>query len=101
MRASDSSGRAARAGGARSAPQIPDPRSKSKWSPVLSFLHHPGVAVGVAEVGERVVAAVLRAGPGQPLAGVEVPDLADLQAALDELGARRLDVGHDQVRPPD
>ena len=68
-------------------------------SSVLDLLEDPGVAVGVAEVGERVVVgcARVRARACQPL-GVMWRISLDLDAAPDELGPRGLDVGDDEVR---
>ena len=59
----------------------------------VRLLQHPRVAVGVAEVGERVVVAVLGIRPGLPAVRRHVPDLAHLDTASDELGPGRLDVG--------
>ena len=62
------------------------------------LLQDPAVAVGVAEVGERAVVGVLGVRARRPAVRRHVPDLAHLDAAADELGARRLDVGDDEVR---
>src|SRR4030095_9961324 len=62
------------------------------------LLQDPGVAVGVAEVGERVVVAVLGIGALLPALGGHGPHLAPPDAAPDQVGARRLDVRDDEVR---
>src|SRR5207244_8256816 len=73
-------------------------RSGRRASP--AFLQDPAVAVGVAEVSERVVVAALRVRARHPLARLDMPDLADIHPAFDELGTRSLDVGDDQVCAP-
>ena len=64
----------------------------------VRFLQHPGVAVGVAEVCVRPVVAMLGVDTRLPAVRPHVPDLGDVDAAADELGARGLDVGDDEVR---
>ena len=64
----------------------------------VRLLQHPGVAVGVAEVGVRPVVAVLGVDSGLPAVRSHMPDLAHVDAAPDELGARGLDVRDDKVR---
>src|SRR5258708_7977984 len=71
------------------------------------LLEQPAVAVRIAERGERGVTAprriraaeaAFRAGMVEYTADV-VEHVAHLDTALDELGARRLDVGHDEMEP--
>src|SRR5207245_2798240 len=52
----------------------------------LSLLEEPRVPIGVAEVGERVVVAVVGVRARLPSAGSPVPDVADLHPTSDELG---------------
>src|SRR3712207_3036376 len=77
------------------------PRSRSSrscpWLASTHLLQDPGVAVGVAEVGKRAVVAAFRIRACLPPTWPHVANLADVHPALDELGARRLDVEHDQV----
>src|SRR4051794_7686558 len=74
-------------------------------SPGADFLKHPGVPVGMGEVGEAGIAAALGVGPEmeppQPLArvGVLVPDGADADAAIDEFLTRGDDVVDHQIQP--
>ena len=107
--------------GGRRAPkrarQIDDGAERSRGrvdapgKPGRDLLQQPAVAVGIAERGERAVAAMLgirtadSAAPKQVgliLAGVRaggaVENLADLDAAGEQLFARGLDVGDDQVQ---
>src|SRR6185436_5179901 len=56
----------------------------------FQLLDRPRIAVGIAEAEERP--AVIRR---------ELHDLADIDAAIDELLARRSRVRHDQLEPPD
>ena len=65
-----------------------------------NLLQDPGVAVGVGEVREGRVRAVLGVGSGSPFGGlaVEVTHVADLDATGDQLLPSRLDVPDDEVR---
>src|SRR5215211_888107 len=58
------------------------------WRSIGELLEGPGVAVGVLEVG---------VGDGRLAGGAHVLDLADLDAALQELGPGGVDVVHHQV----
>src|SRR5262249_59594685 len=75
-------GRSNAARRARSSSRSPE----SALIALRDLLHRPAVAVGIVEEHER--------------APREVLDLADVDPALDELGARRLDVGHDDLQTP-
>jgi hypothetical protein len=65
------------------------------------LLDQPDVAVGVIEGDEGVVAAALWVGAGRLATLLEVEDLADLDAALCQLGPGGVDVGDDQVQALD
>src|SRR2546423_1372639 len=63
-------------------------RFSGSVSPALAsprLLQNPGVPVGVAEVGERVVVAMRGIRARQPLPRLEVPDIAHFHPAIDEL----------------
>src|SRR4051812_45611595 len=80
------------------------PRGTSRSGPRLAspdFLHDPAIAVWVAEGEERAIVAVLGIRPRHLFARVEMEDLASFYPALDERGARGLDVGDHQVQALD
>jgi hypothetical protein len=54
---------------------------------VVGLLQHPGVAVGIAEVGERAVVSALGMRARLPPARAHVADLADLDAAAGQFVA--------------
>src|SRR5713226_783078 len=62
------------------------------------LLHHPAVAVRVAEREERGEVAALRIGPRHLLARLEMEVVANSHPALDELVARCLDVRNDELQ---
>ena len=73
--------------------------------PRRDLLQQPAVAVRVAERGERAVARAIGRRPRYPpcvvelsAAGALVEHLAHVGAVRDQVGARRLDVGDDQVQ---
>src|ERR1700686_3081786 len=65
------------------------------------LLHHPPVAVRVAEGQERVVVGTKWVGSRELGASVpiEVERLSRVEASLRELRARRIDVGNNQLQP--
>ena len=65
--------------------------------PGRDLLQQPAVAVGIAERGEREVAAMLGIRTADRAVRAEVEDLAHLDAGRDELVPGGLDVGDDQV----
>src|SRR5918996_3118325 len=67
------------------------------WRSSALLLEDPGVSVGVAEVGERVVVRVVGVRSGLPLARYEMANLADIDPSFTELRTRRFDVGDDEM----
>src|SRR3954468_14998346 len=74
------------------------------WQPRRDLLQQPGVAVRIAEAGEGAVSGAVGRRAADAGAGVEpvaeralVEDLADLDAAGDEVGARGVEVADDQI----
>src|SRR6185312_15374913 len=63
-----------------------------------TLLEGPPVPIGVVEEGERVPTSAL---PVEPLAVLEMPDGADVEAACRELGVRGLDVLDDELQSLD
>src|ERR1700730_15393598 len=63
----------------------------------LDLLDEPAVAVGVAEGEKRVVAGPFRIRAWGLTGRSEMEDLADVHAALHELGPGRVDVGDAEV----
>ena len=61
-----------------------------------ALLHHPAVAVGIAEKDERVPVSASSIDPDTTL---EVLDRADLHTPLEQLRPRGVDVGDDQLDP--
>ena len=66
---------------------------------MTALLKHPGIAVGIAEVGEggvirpvRIQTSNVRALP-PATTGVLVPDLADVDPSIRQLASARLDIG--------
>jgi hypothetical protein len=67
-------------------------RSHPPREPLLDLLQAPAVAVGIGERCPAEVRAALRVGAAPALAGFVVPDLADVDAAADQVVAGRFDV---------
>src|SRR3954447_22409690 len=66
------------------------------WEPLGDLLEVPRVAVGIRELRPGEVGAALRVAPGDDaLARLDVPDLADVGAAADQVLTRGLDVVDD------
>src|SRR5207244_5391690 len=66
--------------------------------PALDLLDEPGVAVGILEGDERVVALPFWIGFGQLAALAEVEHLAGIDTALDEPVARGIEVGDAEMQ---
>jgi hypothetical protein len=72
-------------------------RVDAPGKPGRDLLQQPAVAVGIAERGERAVAAMLGVRTADLAVRAGVEDLAHLDAGFDQLVPGGRDVGNDQV----
>src|SRR5690606_39868140 len=66
-----------------------------------SLLHDPAVPIWIVEENERVPASAGTVHPFPGAAHIHVPNRADVDATLQELRPRRIDIRHNQLRALD